>query len=296
MKTFVAGASGYIGSVVVEKLLEAEHEVIGVARSSQKAVKIRNMGALPWEHDILDRHALSTALADVDAVIAVMALSEKHIQVFTEALHGRNIPFIATTGTGVYGDTGDLVPDESFTPPVIETAMTGMIKAMESGILDMGKQGIQSMIVRPSLVYGRGGSGTNPTLERIHQAAKDGYALFVDGYENWIASVHVDDLAGLYLLTLQHGQAGDIFNAATEQFVTGYDLAVAISHAGGQNGTVKGIDADAAKELLGFESLFYMVNMRVSSKKAKSKLGWQPSRAGMIKELKSEAYRVRTKT
>lgn len=43
MKTFVAGASGYIGSVVVEKLLEAEHEVIGVARSAQKAEKIRNM-------------------------------------------------------------------------------------------------------------------------------------------------------------------------------------------------------------------------------------------------------------
>ena len=69
MRVFVTGASGHIGSAVVPELIQAGHEVIGLARSDASAFAVKAMGAEVRRGDLDDPAGLRLAAADADAVI-----------------------------------------------------------------------------------------------------------------------------------------------------------------------------------------------------------------------------------
>jgi 2-alkyl-3-oxoalkanoate reductase len=63
MRVFVAGASGAIGTRLVPQLLERGHEVIGSARTPEKAERLRSAGAEAVVLDVLDARAVREAVA-----------------------------------------------------------------------------------------------------------------------------------------------------------------------------------------------------------------------------------------
>jgi nucleoside-diphosphate-sugar epimerase len=71
MKVFVAGASGAIGTRLVEQLVENGHEVIGTYRSPGNARRIGALGAKPVSLDLLDARAVRKAVleAEPDAIV-----------------------------------------------------------------------------------------------------------------------------------------------------------------------------------------------------------------------------------
>ena len=69
MRVFVTGASGYIGSAVVPALINAGHEVVGLARSDESAAKVTAMGASVARGGLSDLDVLASAADDADATV-----------------------------------------------------------------------------------------------------------------------------------------------------------------------------------------------------------------------------------
>src|SRR5438094_1896371 len=110
MRVFVTGASGWIGSAVVDELLAAGHEVTGLARSDASAAAIEAKGAHVRRGDLDDLDSIRTEAKDAEAVIhlankhdfsnpAVSNAAERAaVQTIGDALTGTDRPFLLASG------------------------------------------------------------------------------------------------------------------------------------------------------------------------------------------------------
>jgi uncharacterized protein YbjT (DUF2867 family) len=110
MRVFVTGASGWIGSAVVDELLAAGHEVVGLVRSDGSAAKVEGKGATVLRGDLDDLDSLRRGAKDADATIH---LANKHdfddmaesgraeraaVETIAETLVGTGRPFVVASG------------------------------------------------------------------------------------------------------------------------------------------------------------------------------------------------------
>ena len=75
MKVFVAGSTGAIGKSLVPHLLETGHEVVALARTSQKARELEVLGASVAVADALDRDALTAAIRRAEPEVIIHQLT-----------------------------------------------------------------------------------------------------------------------------------------------------------------------------------------------------------------------------
>src|SRR6516225_9772980 len=121
MRVFVTGASGHIGSAVVPELLEAGHQVVGLARSDESAARLAAAGAEVRRGDLDDLDIIAKEAADADGVISlayrsdlmqagdaagVIAANLNVIEAVGGALEGTGKPFVTPVGTLVLWSGG----------------------------------------------------------------------------------------------------------------------------------------------------------------------------------------------
>ncbi|HEX6042380.1 NAD-dependent epimerase/dehydratase family protein [Longimicrobium sp.] len=287
MRVFVTGATGYVGTSVVQALRAAGHDVTGLARSDDAAAKLEAGGCAVLRGALTDAGGLAEGARGADAVIHAGAtggadqaeVDTAAVDTMLDALAGSGKPFVYTSGVWVLGATGDDVADED--APLRPAALVAWRAEVERTVTDAAARGIRTVVLRPGVVYGRGG-GTPGTW--IAAGRKKGVVRYVgDGSQRW-PFVHVDDLAELYVLALG-APAGTVLNAA------GPSLAV---HAAAQAAAdATGARAEAwpledARARLGAYADALALDQRIGAERARA-LGWRPSRPSVLEELRGES-------
>jgi len=291
MKVFLTGATGYIGTAVAERLRAAGHQLSGLARSDQAAARLDAAGVTPIRGDFTNPAAVASGARSANAVISMATTYDAQVDApavdaILDALAGSNKPFIYTSGIWVNGDTGGIVVDETSPPEPVE--LVAWRKAVEDRVLASAGRGVRSVVIRPAIVYGRGGG--IPAGFR-DSARKDGAARFVGSGQNRWPMVHVDDLADLYLLALERAPAGTLLLAASGPAHPVKELAAAASRGAGRSGNTAEWPIEQARVELGSGYADALtLDQQASSRRAEDLLGWRPHRPGPIEDLESGSY------
>ena len=274
---FVTGATGYIGGVVCEKLLAAGHDVSGLARSDAAARKLVDAGVRPHRGDLADADSLAAGCGSAEGVVHAAAdrgpefgaRDRAAVETMIGALAGSDKPLVYTSGTWVMGSTGGRVAGEMF--PLKPPPAVAWRPAVERLVLDSTERKVCGVVIRPAMVFGRGG-GTAGRLSR-HEVPIAG-----DGENHW-SFVHVDDLADLFVLAIESAPAGSLYVAADGPSVKARDVAAAA-------GVTTFLTMDLAREKFGPVADCLVLDQRIGSTRAGRELGWKPSRPSVLDEIR----------
>ena len=297
MKVFVTGATGYIGRAVATTVQARGHHVLGLARSDQAAALLQGRGIEPLSGDLRAGAGLVAGADRADAVIHCaamrgpeMAETERGaVTALLGALVGSDKPFVYTGAAFVYGDTGDHVADED--TPLDGPTILPWRRAIEGEVRAAADRGVRSVVLRVPLVYGRGGSFILPTLIGLARAA--GAASYVGTGENHWSTVHVEDLADLYVRALERAAGGTVFNAAADPPVQWRRLAQAIGHAAGVDGRIRSWPVAEAARVFGPYAQGFTENQRLCAARARAVLGWAPRACSVLADLEHGSYAAR---
>ncbi|MGH9661132.1 MAG: NAD-dependent epimerase/dehydratase family protein [Bryobacteraceae bacterium] len=296
MKVFVTGATGYIGSAVAGALAAAGHVVVGLARSEKKAREVEARGLFSHIGDLRDPLNLAMAAREAHCVVhAAMdwgpdggALDEAFVDATLEAQAGSGRIFIYTSGVWVMGDTRGLVKGEgsALDPP----AIVKWRPVVEKKVLDATGRRVRGIVIRPAIVYGRGGGMIAGMLKSAQQC---GAAPVVGKGENHWSFVHIDDVSELYKRLVDKTPAGELYIAAAGPAIRVLDLAEAVSRAAGAEGRVDTHPLEEAREEMGGMADALALDQKIGSTKAFRQLGWIPRGPSLMEELRSGSYTAR---
>jgi nucleoside-diphosphate-sugar epimerase len=297
MKVFLTGATGYIGGAIATALQAANHEVLGLARSTTAAEKLRRHHIQPIHGNLYDSQSLINGAQQSNAVIHVAAsndaeiakLDRQAVDIFLSILEGTGKTFIYTSGTWILGNTGDTIADEN--SPVNPTPLIAWRAEIEPLVLAARERNVRAIVIRPGLVYGRGG-GLVTML--VQSGLQQGVVQFVgDGQNRWTL-IHVEDLARCYVAALDHAPSGSLFIAADDrQIIPLQGIAEAASDAAGVSGQTRSWALTDAQQRMGAFADALVLDQQVSSAKARQILNWQPQAPSVFDELKGGSYAIR---
>jgi nucleoside-diphosphate-sugar epimerase len=295
MRVFITGGTGFIGSAIVQELINAGHQVLGLARSDAAAKSLAVAGAKVHRGDLEDLDSLRSGAAASEGVIhngfihdfarfkEVCETDRRAIEALGAALAGTDRPLIVTSGTALV--TPGRVATEEDAPTIDSTAMPRI--ASEEAAKAAAARGVRVSLVRLSpSVHGDGDHGFVPTLISI--AREKGVSAYVgDGQNRWTA-VHRLDAAHLFRLALEKATAGAMFHGVAEEGIAFRDIAAVI----GKRLNIQVVAKSSEEAAVHFTwfAAFAGLDCPASSKLTQERLGWRPVQPSLLADLERGSY------
>ncbi len=289
MKVLIIGATGYVGTAVDEALRARGHHVTGTARSAAAQQKLTARGTTAVTADAARPQTLSNAVRAADAVVYSVAVTDADpfavdigaLKAIRKGLAGTEKTFVYVSGAWVYGATGPDPVEEN--APLAPPPFVARRIELERAALEMTKLGVRAIVVRPGVVYGRGGGLASMF---VATARERGAASIVGPGTNRWATIDVDDLGEFVALTLERGLPGRAYNAVNDDRFTVAEIASAASRGAGAGGATTLVPASVMGQL--GECL--ALDQSVSAARAKHDLHWSPAAPSIVATLERGAY------
>lgn len=289
MRVFVTGATGFVGTIVVAELLAAGHEVLGLARSDASARALVQAGVGVHRGSVEDVDSLKAGAEVADGVIHLAfnhdfsrfrencESDHRAIEAMGEALAESGRPLVVTSGSGI--TPGDVVTEDAV--PSVDASVIPRF-APEKAVDALTAHGVRATVVRLPQVHDRDRQGLISYAKEIAQ--EKGVSVYVgDGRNRWPAE-HRFDVAPLYRLALEKGNAGARYHAVAEGGVALKDIAEAIGRR--LDVTVANLSPTETGAHFGWLAAFMALDLPASSILTQAWLDWVPKQsAGLIADI-----------
>jgi len=298
MRVFLTGATGFIGSAIIQDLRRAGHTVLGLARSDQGAAALAEAGSEVHRGDLEDLESLRRGAAEADGVIhtgfihdfsrfqEVCEVDRRAIEALGDALVGSDRPLVITSGTGM----GTAVPGQPSTEDHFDPNHPNPRAGSEIAAEAVAARGVRVSVVRLPQVHDRHKQGL--VSFSIAVAREKGISAYIgDGLNRWPA-IHVLDAAPVYRLALEKGTPRARYHAVAEEGVPAREIAESIGR--GLKIPVVSLAPEEAAGHFGWLGLFAGMDMPASSALTQQRLGWHPTqKTGLIDDLdQASAFEV----
>ncbi|MCS3798883.1 SDR family oxidoreductase [Niastella sp. OAS944] len=289
MRVFVTGASGFVGSAIVQELLQTGHKVLGMVRSESAAEALVKAGAEAHFGNLDDLESIKKGAAQCDAVIHTAFNHDfsrykencendrQVILALGSVLAGSNRPLVVTSGVGILRKEGQFTENDAHPGSDVSPRA-----ATEEAANAVAQQGVNTYIVRlPASTHGKGDHGFVPMV--IGMAKEKGQSVYIgEGNNRWPA-VHRLDAAVVYRLIIEKQPQQKVFHPIAEEGIPFKQIATAIGK-GLQLPTVskEGSEAEAH---FGWFKHFAGMDCSALSKQTRKTLNWEPRHPTLIDEI-----------
>lgn len=290
MKVFVTGASGFIGSAVVQELIAAGHQVTGLARSEESATAIRQAGAEVVSGGLEDLDILKQGASLADGIIHTAfihdfsrydkagAIDETAIRTMSEAVKESRKPIVVTAGLLGQPLINGFITEESLAD--------NSLRKSESTALALAEEGSNISVIRlPPSVHDKGDKGFVPFI--IAQARKNGVSAYPADEKNWSA-VHRLDAARAFRLAMEKGARGAVYNTVGDSSIPLREIAALIGEK--LNLPVQAVSEEELANHFEWLSRFMAFEGSATGTRTRKALNWEPVHPGLLEDMKENYF------
>lgn len=246
MKVLITGATGFVGKVIVKKLLSQGDQVVVLSRSKEKAKSTLGQSAEYFEWRDTKNLPPLEAFNGVDGVINLMGegiadkrwSDDQKIKIRESRIQGTSNlvaaiskltqkpkVMVSTSAIGIYGDRGDEAVNENSS--LAHDFLGSVCHDWEKAAIKVQDHGVRLVIIRTGVVLGKDGGA----LAKMLLPFKLGLGGPLGNGSQYMSWVHIEDLASMYIEGLKNDSMEGAFNGTAPSPVTNKEFTKVLGNA-----------------------------------------------------------------